>query len=392
MARKNKKTKTEEAKTPSLGASRIEKHYTKIVIAFVAITVVLVGVIAYFSFSKTTIIVHPRSMTQDISLSTTLEELDGVMVITDVEGSKQLTELTSSETRPGKATGTVTLINNYSKDQPLVETTRLLSAEGVLFRTQETVTVPAGGSIDVPVIADEEGAQGNLGPTKFEVVALWDGLKDDIYGENAAPMDGGVVSTAVVTEENVQQAKTELRADLIKQGADVIAVEIQNYDGLPTNPLLLDNAAQMSVVLSEQTDVNVGDEASQVTATMTATVVAPVINQDKLSEYLQANIDSATPAGSTLTSDISLDDVTITVDSVNDDYTNADLTISLSVEMTATEVNDIFDLSQITNRSEADIRAYLTTFEEVESVEVQFSPFWVKRTPALSDNITIKVE
>lgn len=387
------KTKSSKKERPakSIGSSRIEQHYSKIVVGFVVLTVALVLLIVYFTLSKTSIEVTSRPVDQQISVTTSLQELGGVFVLTDVEGSKLYADLDSTSEVPGRASGTVTLVNNYSQDQPLVETTRLLSDEGVLFRTQETVTVPAGGSVDVPVAADEEGAQGNIGPSRFEVVALWEGLKEDIYGTSAESMTGGTVNRAVVTAENIEQAKAELQTELIAQAVTIFQEEMDGYEGLPEQPLLLDDASAISVVLQDEVDVNEGDEVSEFTVTQRVTVAAPVINRQQLTDFIESAVAAQVPDGSTVTSNIALDDLQISVDTITDDFTDAGLTITLTVQVQTTDLSVLIDIGQLTNRTAAEVEAYLNTFEQIDSVHVQFSPFWVTRTPAIADNITFKV-
>ena len=154
---------TKKTKHPSsVAESRIERYYSKIVIAFVVVAVVLIGLIVYFSFTKTTVTVTPTVQNSTVTIESSLSELGGTLVLTDVSGTHDYTAIEGTASKTGKASGTVTLYNKYTVDQPLIETTRLLSDTGVLFRTQETVTVPAGGQVEVPVAADQEGATGNI--------------------------------------------------------------------------------------------------------------------------------------------------------------------------------------------------------------------------------------
>ena len=60
--------------------------------------------------------------------------------------------------------GEVIIINNYTKNQPLVATTRLLSPDGKLYRLKETVNVPAGGTVKAAVYADEPKEEMAIGP------------------------------------------------------------------------------------------------------------------------------------------------------------------------------------------------------------------------------------
>ena len=122
----------------------------------------------------------------------------------------------STESRDGIATGVVTLSNRTSSDQPLVATTRLLSDDGVLFRLRDSTEVPAGGSVDAAVYADEAGSGGNIGPSHFTIPGLPTSLQDDIDGESAAPMDGGVIRVGILSQADVD-------AGLVRAGEEATA-------------------------------------------------------------------------------------------------------------------------------------------------------------------------
>lgn len=321
-----------ETNSPSLTHSRIEQYYSKIVIGFVALTVLLISLILYFSFSKTIITIYPRPIDETFSISTTLQELDGVIVLTDVEGSKVFSQFNSSETRPGFANGTVTLINNYTRDQPLVEKTRLLSEDGILFRTKETVTVPAGGTVDVAVIADEEGKNGNVPPGRFTIVALWEGLQKDIYGESSSAMSGGVVNVTAVTQTDIENARNLLHDELVDSARQVFQEEVPTYEGMPDNPYLLD-AISVVTVLKDDVNVSAGDEVDSILATQKVTVAAPVVNADSLVNFLQSKLEDTLSEGREFVQEISLDQVTLTLENIAEDKSDADIIATVNTQV-----------------------------------------------------------
>jgi hypothetical protein len=382
---------TKKKTTHSLGASRIEKYYNKIVAAFVVLTAALVVLILYFSFSKTTIVVRPKEVPQELMLQTTVKEMGGTILLTDSEGTATYTDVDSTESRPGKATGTVTIVNNYTKDQPLAATTRLLSTEGVLFRTQEFVTVPAGGSVDAVVVADQEGASGDIGPSTFEIVALWEGLKEDIYATSKAPMTGGLVSVGVVTAEDIATVKADAQETVLAEAQTRFETEIATREGLPEEPFI-PNAGSVVAVTTDVVSAQAGDQVGTVTATQGVTVALPVLDADLLLAFVQSQIDSQVPAGMKLESTLGVDDLAVTVDHMSEDLTDGDVTITVHAPLVVTADSEVLDRSNLVNKTAGEVESYLQTFSEVDSVSVEFSPFWVTRTPRLPDNITVKVE
>lgn len=112
------------------------------------------------------------------------------------------------------ATGTMAIINDGDTPQALVERTRLLSSEGVLFRLRNGVTVPPRGRVDAEVIADQPGAAGNVPAGRFTIPGLPADRQGVVYGDAAAPMTGGVRQTGQVSDADIQRALTEAREDL----------------------------------------------------------------------------------------------------------------------------------------------------------------------------------
>lgn len=375
----------------TLGSSRIEKYYNKIVAGFVVLTAVLVVLIMYFSFAKTTIVVKAKEVPQELTLDAMVSDLSGTILLVDVDGTATSTNVQSTETTTGKAKGTVTIENHYTKDQPLSATTRLLSKSGVLFRTDEFVTVPAGGSVDVAVTADQEGATGDITPTTFEIVALWAGLKKDIYATSKTAMTGGVVSIGVVTTEDITAVEQLAETDVLTKAQPLFEADIAARQGLPENRFIPEQGSIIST-LSQSVNASAGDHAASLTATLSATVGLVVLDKDVLLEFVNSEIESQMPAGFHLKSDLTLDMIAVTMGTLNEDKTDADLTITVHTPAVITADNSVLNKDNLINKTGSEVIAYLEAFDQIESVSVNFSPFWVTRTPRLPDHIIIKVQ
>lgn len=373
--------------------SRIERYYGRIVIGFVLLTVLLLGVIAYFSFAKTVVTVETSITADSFTIETTVQELQGVIIVTDIDGSIVYSDITPGEQRIGKSTGEVTLINNYTDDQPLVETTRLLSSSGILFRTAESVTIPAGGQVTVPVIADEEGPEGDIGPSTFEVVALWDGLKEQIYGESDSAMRGGSQAVGVVTQTDIANARQELERQVLQQADERFDAEQSSLqqDSLPANPLRIPNAVSIATLATDISPL-AGEQAESVSVTETHTIASAIIDEELLEQRIEQALTEQVTNGAPLTQTISLEDAVMTLSDVNTDLTNATVTISFEGDIKSALPAAAQDTTNITNKTADQVREYLTQFDEITSVDVQISPAWSARTPAIAENITIKVE
>jgi hypothetical protein len=104
------------------------------------------------------------------------------------------------------ASGTVEIFNELNLVQPLVATTRLLTPDGILFRIQNGVTVPANGSVKVVAKADKKGASGNIPPTSFTIPGLSAVRQKSVYAKNTSHFTNGTATVKTLGEDDFTRA------------------------------------------------------------------------------------------------------------------------------------------------------------------------------------------
>lgn len=164
-----------------------------------------------------------------------------------------------------KAVGTITIYNAYSSEpQQLVANTRFQTADGKIFRITSAVNVPGAqivdgkvvpSSVEADIVADEPGAEYNIGPTPrlsipgFAKTPKFQGF----YGEIKSPTTGGFVGEAkIATEEDIAKAKSESARTLESSIRTLLASQI------PADFKVLDGTAKFSI--TKQTIDDVGDK------------------------------------------------------------------------------------------------------------------------------------
>jgi hypothetical protein len=138
----------------------VPKSYRWLIAVFIVVVIVLAGIVIHFSFAKAIIIIDPEYSEHDISFSAQIVDPNQSNLDLDQEdfllGRKLNAVISQTKTftvadqtvLSDQASGTVTIINNYTKDQTLIATTRLLSPDDIISFNRN-VTVPAGGQIEV---------------------------------------------------------------------------------------------------------------------------------------------------------------------------------------------------------------------------------------------------
>src|SRR3989344_541404 len=110
--------------------------YRTIAVTFLVVTLVLLGVIIFFTSKKATIVVVAKTDNKNVNLDINLvkQKTDGSAIVGIVTTTEfkwtQKYFPTGNKTTDGLAVGSVILYNDTGFAQPLVKTTRLLTPAG----------------------------------------------------------------------------------------------------------------------------------------------------------------------------------------------------------------------------------------------------------------------
>ena len=199
------------------------------------LAVIIVLGFALFALRPTTITITPRSHTMVLTNATsftaypantsTTGTLKYSLQTADLEDSIVVPVSGTTTSVAAKASGSITVYNNYSTASvKLVKTTRFATPEGLMFRTPADIVVPGksgttAGSVQVTVIADQTGSQYNVAPiSKFTLPGLQSNaaMFAGVYAKSSAPMTGGSsgVSGPGVAPAAESAAVTQLQNNL----------------------------------------------------------------------------------------------------------------------------------------------------------------------------------
>lgn len=384
-------------KRETIHKTKIQRSYRTIVLVFSIAVILLIGSIAYFSFSKTSISIIakpvPYSTTVNFSIvqksgqTSPVSEtvLPGIVLETTQEVRKEFQAQTQQDTVPAQATGTVTIYNKQSKTQPLVAGTRLLSPDGILFRTDARVDVPANSQIEVTVTADQPGKTGELAPTRFTLPALWPGQQDKVYAENEQPLTGGTRATTVATRDEIAKAKRDTFDECYAQALDAMDTDLKKLNADYTI------RASKKEVISEISSVEPDTAATTYTITTKVHVIG--VSFDEQNAYALATEQAREKLSDAMSFTLSADTpYRSEVDQYDIGNQSANLRITVAGTKSVNLSHNMFDRKKLTNMDREEIERYFAQYPEIESVQVHFSPFWLFRTPSLADHIDLRLE
>lgn len=334
--------------------------------------------------SKAEISIYPKFATAnaDVEIPLSESEEEGKLQYKKEELSETMSKnvsATGEESVTEKSTGTIIIYNSYSEtEQKLIKNTRFETADGLIFRIEDSISVPGKsgntpGSIEASVIADESGEQYNIGLADFTIP----GFKDlpqfsSFYAKSKTPMTGGFEGTRkVVDEDDVEKVKAELETSLTE------ALINKTKESFSDDHFLLYNSNGFT--MNTRQGESSGD---QVAITVDATLVAYMVNKYALSSEIAKSILVDYDASDkviiqnmeALQIEISEDGETIKVSG------NPEFKWSTDIDMLKEKVVG-------TDRSE--IKALLTSFSSISKADAVIKPFWKKNFPKNPDKITV---
>ncbi len=164
------------------------------------------------------------------------------IIETDVTATDSFQATGEAPAEEARAVGTITVVNETSNDYRFVATTRFLSTDGILFRLKEESDIPANSTADVEVYADEVGASGDIGPSRFTIPGLGGDLEQYVYGRSRTAMTGGSGTVAAVKEDDIETARATLLDRLFDEAREnfrsmISAGEIVLDDLITSNEL-----------------------------------------------------------------------------------------------------------------------------------------------------------
>lgn len=357
--------------------------YRLVAVSFGAGAVLLLAVLVTIAFSTSlvTVTLEPKEVATSFSATVAQtgegdRHLRGRYFSLTQSGKKVVTGTTNRESA-AKARGLVTIVNRSSRNQPLMATTRLLSSGGELFRTTKRVDVPAGGSIEVEVEADQPGASGEIGPSTFALPGLRPENQKLITGTSSAPMTGGTISTTEITAADRAATQTALQRELTASVLEQLEREA-TANGLPASlTILREEATPTAAKIANMVNVHVTIEALAYEPTALTTIAR---------EELQRSVG---PEETVM--DVQPPDVNLTLSSGN----AADGTAIVAVKVVGTATldpgNPLLQPARFTGKTKAEIAGLIASIPGIKSAAVSLSPFWAQRTPRQPDRIRILI-
>ncbi len=371
----------------------VNKFQTILGLVFAAIAVVLFVFVWYVLWARVTIVLHTaqeaisREFFVQVSQEPSSEQVaEGRVFAVPISVSERFKASGSKEVEQEEGiVGEVVIRNSYSRDQTLVETTRLAYSDDpdtVIARLRTTVTVRAGESLSVPVYFDRPEEQTVVRTGTLIIPGLWGVLKDYIVAEVTEPLQSGARTVSVVQDEDIALARTQLEERLIDQALNTVDDELGGAAVLWPKVV---GQSSLNYSFSSQS----GDVASEFTVTVDGQIPIVVVNENDLYRVLRDSINNEV-GGEQQIVGINEDSTSYAIESISTEDSKASLRVTVSASAIGAHDSELRDSSAILGKSTDEVFEYYEQFPSITSVDIHFSPSWLKKIPRIRDKITIE--
>lgn len=357
----------------------ISRAYGRAVAGFTLVAVLLAGVILTVTGSRATVTVYPKINERDVPFTLTVASgatddaasLPGRLLelATTTSETVAIAAAPTSTDPNARASGEVTFSNDSATPQQLVATTRLLTADGKLFRLVKAVSVPANGTAAAAVQADEPGAAFAVGPTSFTIPGLNTTRQLQITAASSEAFT--LAASGGVTEEQIAEARSRALAAISKR------LSPQLEGSLFDNESLREEAVT-TTALELKADAEPGDRATSVTFSGSVRVSVTLFNDQELRRRAVASAGQGADESS----------VRYTVQRAPTGSAAIATAIG-TVTVRSSELS--LAPEDLTGRTKADAQVYLQLLPGVESAEVKLRPRWFTRLPQDPSRIVITI-
>ncbi|KKP37024.1 MAG: hypothetical protein UR27_C0010G0046 [Candidatus Peregrinibacteria bacterium GW2011_GWA2_33_10] len=317
------------------------------------------------------------------------------------------------------ANGEITIINQDKKEWPLIPKTRFQSPDGIIYRLQNRIVVPAAtdqgfGTIKAFVSADETdihgaivGERGNIAPTTFFLPSLKPASQKLLYAKSETVMTGGKTDVKkFVTKEDLEAAKKFAHEKIIEEIIPTLDAYIKDLNDVKKSNLRLlveQNIAWKRAIRYDDPKsfvdmklVNKELDSFEVNAEVNATGIS--FNYDEFKNILKRELKSRKLPQKKLTK---IDEESITYRLFNNDAGTKKYVVTASIkgieefELDPDKENGKRLIEKIKehilgwNKKEA--IKFIQNLDEVERVEIKTWPVWAPNIPNLENNVKVNL-
>lgn len=403
----------------------------KALFVLVTVSVMLLMAISYIALPGATLILTPKSNVIEVPKNVILADIERNRAELDARPSNMIpsyritTQIdkvftyaaTGQNTEGGaNAKGSIKILNTSPNEWPLVPKTRFQTAEGLVYRIDKQVLVPAGsvespGELLVEVEADPMdafnvpvGERGNIAAdVKFYLPALSSENQKKLYAVSTVPFTGGITNVVkYISADDVSAAQLKMENDLKSSAeAELLGVLTKRNENQNTRLTLLTGKDLIEygtpkIVIPPNID---GQKLDSFDVKGTMVVSGIAYDKDELLNILKREIRLKKNPEKSLAS---VDEDSLTIKVVSQEKNAQKVTITATIqgieefEISPKKENGERLIKKITGsivgKDIREARDFIQALPEIERVEINTWPAWAPTLPSVPDNIKVEIK
>lgn len=280
--------------------------------------------------------------------------------------------------------GTVKIVNNYSKPQTLVKTTRLLTSDGRLYRIDKNVVIQPKQSATVTAHSDKAGKEYVLPVgTKLTIPGLWIDIQKWIYAETVSGFSGGQQMGKIVSSMDVSDAQKNLEEAVFEQAKKTLRAEAGVGDDW--------QAVYQKKLVENKTNVSAGQKSDQFLASVKLDVKAIFYPQKDMDALVKQKLKDRLPDGREITN-FDPSAISFKIEMIDVQSEKAKLTFSAEASTKLTQDSPSLSKDAVAGLGLDEAKSKLLSVDGVESVDIQIRPAWIGKLPTMKDHIEVVVQ
>lgn len=341
---------------------------------FVVIIILLIIVFLNF-FSSGTVVVKTNEIKAPLTDGYTFDKGDGEMIL--ATSSINITLETSGTTRVDRyAKGSVVIFNNTTASQKLVKGTKLQSSNGLIYKLDSAVTIPAKkgktlGSVTTTMTAEVVGEKYNSSPKDFTLPGFKGTAKyQTIYGRSKGSITGGYAGVVPNVSQSDLNSKIASAKEEIQGVLNEKIKQVANNGGF-----FIDNETLEYKIINSE--VKMSKDNKTATVVVDGTVYAKTL--------LNASIDEATK------SVLGIQDSLAFLYELNLASSTLDIQTDSTGKMIATgevslrlKINTEELAKMLQNKPKREALSILQQTQGVEMAKIKTNPFWKNSLPGFN--------
>ncbi len=368
--------------------------YRNIAFSFLGLTILVILGVLWLSSVRARVLISVKSdttsaqATVEVSQSPEQGQLRGRVVKGNFDKMQEfgVKERDTTEiAQDVEVSGTVKVTNNYSRQQTLIKNTRLLTADGRLYRLDKTIVLDPKESIMATAKSDQKGRQYVMAPgTKLSIPGLWIDLQKWIYAEAVSGFTGGQLSSGkVVSQLDVSESQKALEDAVYEQAVKTLTAEA----GVSSDW----KAYFTKKVIEKKSNVTPGQSSDNFLASVKLEVTGVFFPKSDMEALVRQKLRERLPDGRDL---INFDSnaITYNLEQVDASLQRARFSVSSQALSRLTDKSPALSTDVFAGLSADEAKKKLSAIDGVQDVQIEIHPSWIGKVPSNPSHIEVIVK